>query len=63
MGFLVTHQKVCVFQVFFPEWPDLPLSSNVPNIELHAMRGNALYVEALRLSTKSVSLQLPLNDH
>lgn len=52
----VTHQKVSVFQVFFPEWPDLPLSPDVPNVELHAVRGNALYVEALRLSTKWVSV-------
>lgn len=45
---VVTHQQVCVFQVLFPEGPDLPLSSNVPNIEFHAMRGDTLYVEALK---------------
>lgn len=43
----VTHQQVCVFQILFPEGPDLPLSSNVPNIEFHAVRSDALYVEAL----------------
>lgn len=48
----IAHQQVCIFQVLFPEGPDLPLPSNVPNIELHAMRGNTFNVEALKLSTK-----------
>lgn len=45
---VATHQQVCVFQVLFPEGPDLPLSSNVPNVEFHSMRGNTLNVEALK---------------
>lgn len=52
---VVTHQQVRVFQVLFPEGPDLPLSSDVPDIEFHAMRGDALYVEALKGSTKMAS--------
>lgn len=47
-----THQQVCVFKVLFPEGPDLPLSSDVPDIELHAVGGNTLDVEALRWATK-----------
>lgn len=48
----VTHQQVCVFEVLFPEGPDLPLSSDVPDIELHAVGGDALDVEALGWATK-----------
>lgn len=43
-----THQEVCVLQVLSPEGPDLPLSSDVPDIEFHAVRSDALYVEALK---------------
>lgn len=50
-----THQQVCVLQVLFPEGPDLPLSSDVPDIEFHAMRGDALYVEALKGNIKMAS--------
>lgn len=42
------HQQVRVFQVLFPEGPDLPLSSDVPDVKFHPMRGDALYVETLK---------------
>lgn len=58
-----THQQVCVFQVLFPEGPDLPLSSNVPDVEFHAMRGNALNVEALKWNTKLESLCCTFPEH
>lgn len=51
-----THQQVCVFQVLLPEGPDLPLSSNVPNIEFHAVRSHTLYVEALKRNAKLESV-------
>ena len=42
------HQQVGVVQVLLPEGSDLSLSSDVPHVQLHAMRGHALNVEALR---------------
>lgn len=48
----MTHQQVRVFKVLLPEGPDLPLTSDVPDIELHAVGGDTLDVEALRWATK-----------
>lgn len=50
-----THQQVGVFKILFPEGPDLPLSSDVPHVELHAVGGNTLDVEALTWTTKGQS--------
>lgn len=49
-----THQHICVFKVISPVRPDLPLASNVPNVEFKALRLDAFNVETLE-STQNIT--------
>lgn len=42
-----THKHVSIFKVISPVWPDLPLASNVPDVQFEALRLHALNVKAL----------------
>lgn len=42
-----THQHISVFKIVSPVWPDLPLASNVPNIQFKTLRLDAFNVETL----------------
>lgn len=54
-----THQHICVFKVVSPVRPDLPLTSNVPNIQFKTLRLDALNVESLEKTQKTG----PKNSH
>ena len=45
-----SHQHISVFKVVPPVWPDLPLTSDVPNIQFKPLRLYALNVESLKES-------------
>lgn len=52
LGSIVTqqrfsHQQICVFKVVPPVGPDLPLASNVPNVEFEPLRLDTFDVKAL----------------
>jgi len=42
-----THKHISIFKVVSPVWSDLPLTSNVPDIQFEALRLHALNVKAL----------------
>lgn len=52
-----THQQVCVLQVFLPVGSDVPLASDVPDVQLHAVTRDALDVEALQHNPSLLSQQ------
>lgn len=41
------HQHICVLKIIPPVWPDFTLTSNIPNVQLEAIRLDTLYVETL----------------
>lgn len=49
-----THQHICVFKVVSPVRPDLPLASDVPNIQFKTLRLDALNVESLEWHTQNL---------
>ena len=49
-----THQHISVFKVVSPVRPDLPLASNVPDIQLKTLRLDALDVESLEKTQNSI---------
>lgn len=49
-----THQHISVFKVVPPVRSDLPLASNVPNIQFKTLRLDALNVESLERTQGSV---------
>lgn len=48
----LSHQYISVLKVVSPVWPDLPLTSNVPNIQFKPLRLYAFNVETLKESEK-----------
>ena len=52
------HQQVGVVQVLLPEGSDLPLASDVPDVQLHTVRGYALNVEALCVGREQNALSV-----
>lgn len=48
-----THQHISVFKVVSPVRPNLPLASNIPNVEFKSLRLDALNVESLEEEEKT----------
>lgn len=42
-----TDQCISIFKVVPPVWSDLPLTTNVPHVQLEALGLHTLYVEPL----------------
>lgn len=47
-----THQHISVFKIVSPVRPDLPLASNVPDIQFKTLRLDTLNVESLERTQK-----------
>lgn len=50
--FLPPHQHICVFKVISPVRSDLPLTSNVPNVQFKPLRLDTFDVKSLVIRQK-----------